>query len=82
MNHEDLAKDLIYALDALSTKENIEGVMSVLKSIEESINLRWEGYLIRDINETMFMEHTCCVICGNPIQIERTRDSVKIKQEQ
>lgn len=75
MNFNNIARDLIDAVDGNVSKENIEGVIKVFEGIVKDCDNKWESYIASETEDMLMYDEILCE-CGRLIQICRYRDSV------
>lgn len=78
----DVAKSLLEAVDGLVTDSNIDGVIKVFEGIKEGCDEVWTDYLLKDLNEVIFMNNITCDVCGEPICVKRTRQKVRVSTQE
>lgn len=74
-----LAKKLIELVDGDNSDTNVEGVVKVLTSMVQGINLNWEIWIAEETNEVLMQDKTCCPGCAAPITIIRERNVVYVE---
>ncbi len=79
MELREVAEQLIKTLDGTVSDKNIEGVLSVFDGIRLGCDNKWEDYLMKNISDLLIYSRTSCEVCGEPVVIRRTRQSVSVK---
>ena len=77
MSLESIAETLIENVEGIASKQNIEGVIAVFKSLLKAQNELWEKHVVKETNNMLITNNILCK-CGNPITVTQYTHKLEV----